>query len=167
MTRQARCEAKGGVHFCRSARCPERGELAWAIINGALSESNWSDQSVAGLTQLMRDLTEQHGFPEVGRTRAVFDLGDGWVVKIPLNDEGVGASSSEEYAYQRGLANGDPWIPVARCEFRQLGERYYLHMERVEPLVFKSYDDVPQWVGYVDGGQVGHTADGRLVAYDL
>lgn len=122
-----------------------------------------------GLTlRYIRSYTEKYGVPEVGRTRAVFDMGDGHVIKVPLNGEGFMANRSEALT----SASEDQFIPVAKCwqEDREEfpgGPVGVLIMEKVTPLEKVSYKELPDWVGYVDCGQVGYDKSGKLVAYDL
>lgn len=120
--------------------------------------------------KLIDNYTRKYGEPMIGRTRAVFDRGDGYMLKVPLNGEGMMANSSEIMTYE---AN-DSFIPVAECRI----ETDYsgssdgigvMVMEKVdiEPVQNMSYNDLPDWVGYVDCAQVGYDKKGRLVAYDL
>lgn len=108
---------------------------------------------------LLDQMAKQHGEPSVGRTRAVYDTGDGYVTKVPLSWEGVMQSGTE--------ANWDnEEIPVAECQLVDMDGIPVLRMEKVQ-IEHASYKDLPDWVGFVDGGQVGRTKEGRLVAYDL
>lgn len=99
------------------------------------------------------------------RTRAVFDRGDGYVVKVPLTEEGFLANSREAHWTSTE-------VPVAPCHLEVASTGVYvLVMEEV--VRFPLYDDdgliddLPDWTGYVDCQQVGWLVDGRLVAYDL
>jgi hypothetical protein len=112
---------------------------------------------------------KKYGEPEVGRTRAVFDRGDGYVVKVPLNGEGFAANSREVLTSEAG----DPYTPVAECYHDVV---YDVTSEGVSVLVMeklsfegvpRGYNDLPDWVMSVDGGQVGYNKKGELVAFDL
>jgi hypothetical protein len=93
---------------------------------------------------------------EEGRTRTVYDRGDGYVVKVAINDEGWIANLRES----RWASD---YIPVAPCH---LDDEGHLVMEKI--VRFPGPDEeLPFWAGYVDCAQVGYLADGRLVAYDL
>lgn len=95
-----------------------------------------------------------------GRTRAVFLLPGGrYVVKIPVDEMGYHDNWSEARQAKR-----DGWLykhQVARCRLMKNG---WLVMEYVKPA---TGEELPDWVGSVDCGQVGWTRDGRLVAYDF
>jgi hypothetical protein len=112
---------------------------------------------------------KKYGEPSVGRTRAVFDRGDGYVVKVPINGEGFAANSREVITSEAE----DPYTPVADCYHDTV---YDVSSEGVSVLVMekltfdgvpKSYKDLPDWVMSVDGGQVGYNKKGELVAFDL
>jgi hypothetical protein len=111
----------------------------------------------------------KYGEPDVGRTRAVFDRGDGYVVKVPINGEGFAANSREVITSEAE----DPYTPVADCYHDTV---YDVSSDGVSVLVMekltfdgvpKSYKDLPDWVGAVDCGQVGYNKKGELVAFDL
>ena len=111
----------------------------------------------------------KYGEPEVGRTRAVFDRGDGYVVKVPINGESFAANSREA----RTSEADNPYTPVAECYHDTV---YDVDPDGVSVLVMeklnfegvpRSYRDLPDWVGSVDCGQVGYNRKGELVAYDL
>lgn len=111
--------------------------------------------------------TKRYGQPMVGRTRAVFDRGDGYVIKVPMNGEGYAANNTEVIH----ASMDDPWIPVAECWHE---EDYSITPKGVPTLVMEKvehcrldYKELPDWVMSVDGGQVGYNKKGELVAYDL
>lgn len=110
---------------------------------------------------------KKYGTPEVGRTRAVFDRGDGYVIKVPLNGEGYMASNTEK----RYSEMDDPYIPVAKCwyedDYSVTKEGFgVLVMEKVK-ITRADYKNMPDWVMAVDCGQVGYNKAGELVAYDV
>lgn len=111
--------------------------------------------------------TKKYGKPWVGRTRAVFDRGDGYVIKVPINGEGYFSNSREVNGYQME----DPYIPVAECWHQ---DDYSITPKGVPTLIMEKvehckldYRDMPDWVGSVDCAQVGYNKKGELVAYDL
>lgn len=114
--------------------------------------------------------TKKYGQPLLGRTRAVFDRGDSYMVKVPMNGEDLMANQSEIMTYEAK----DPYIPVAEC---RMETDYSVVPEGMPVLVMEKvdiesasklrYKDMPDWVGSVDCGQVGYDRKGRLVAYDL
>lgn len=116
----------------------------------------------------IRKYTQKYGVAQVGRTRAVFDRGDGYMIKVPLNGEGFMANRSERLTSE----SDDTFIPIAKCweedDNSIPGEGIsVLIMEKVTPIGNISYKELPNWVGYVDCAQVGHDRSGKLVAYDL
>jgi hypothetical protein len=102
----------------------------------------------------------RYGEPILGRTRAIFDRGDGYVVKIPRDEEGNLANWFEAHY-------DDPDVPLARCALEMDGDNAVLVMEWVEPVRGPARAELPAWTDWVDCRQVGRTADGRLVAFDL
>jgi hypothetical protein len=82
------------------------------------------------------------------------------VLKVPLTWEGDAAN-------EREAKHSDSFIPLARCRAHHSlpSGVILLWMERVQPIVVPTPH--PLWVDSVDCGQVGYTADGCLVAYDL
>lgn len=103
-----------------------------------------------------------------GRTRAAF-IGEATVIKIALNDEGFldsGREIAASEAYQRAPHE---YIPMAHTKPKVTKDGVnYIVAEKVTPLTGAIADkSMPWWVDYVDCGQVGHTKEGVLVAYDL
>jgi len=105
---------------------------------------------------------------ELGRNRLVF-LMKGYVIKIPItgygcldNDWEGSVSNTEE------SKNNQDYIQYPKTKLIYYKNLPILFMERVNTDIWnnKTYKDFPDWVGYVDGGQVGYTKDGRLVAFD-
>lgn len=144
----------------------ERTEIN-AIIRNQMQEFE-GDPFHALTLKYIKKFTREYGTPEVGRTRAVFDRGDGYMIKVPLNGEGFMANRSESLTSEAG----DDFIPIAKCwqeDDKSIpdGEINVLIMEKVTPITTIDYKALPNWVGFVDCAQVGHTKDGKLVAYDL
>ena len=113
--------------------------------------------------QVVADLIERYGQPELGTSRIVFDSSQGYVLKVPYSDEGLIANVRE-------LGWCQPEIPLARYElvFSAAGPQLpLLKMERVERVLPGRFGELPDWCQRVDGIQVGYTAAGELVAFDL
>jgi hypothetical protein len=93
--------------------------------------------------------------------RAVFTVNEKWVLKVPLTWEG-------DTDNEREAKHDDKFIPLARARAHHSlpSGVLLLWMERVCPQVV-DLRTCPSWVHAVDCQQVGLTADGRLVAYDL
>lgn len=138
-----------------------------AIILNQMQEFE-GDPYHALTLRYIKGYTKKYGVAQVGRTRAVFDRGDGYMIKVPLNGEGFMANRSESLTSE----SGDPFIPIAKCwqedDNSIPGEGInVLVMEKVTPIGNVSYKDLPNWVGFVDCAQVGYDQSGKLVAYDL
>ncbi len=103
---------------------------------------------------------EAYGDPICGTTRATFALPCGTkVLKVPFTLSGISQNRTE--------ANHKDGVPLADCRIvSEDGDVPILEMERVTPAERFS-GRMPDWVYGVDSEQVGYTADGRLVAYDL
>jgi hypothetical protein len=106
-----------------------------------------------------------------GRNRVVFDMGT-YVVKLPRHALGFG-DNDWEGSISNGSDSTSEDVQYARTRLY-----YYkgihgikiplLFMERVDSDIWKDkhYKDFPDWVGSVDGGQVGYNKQGKLVAFD-
>ena len=108
-----------------------------------------------------------YGIPLVSRTRVVFRTGDGYVIKVPITEEGVAAN-----VYEVRLSSSEnPIFPMAKTEFyKEHPVPCYLAVvkaEEVDPICYPQDEaDFPDWVFIVDCQQVGYTKSGELVAYD-
>ena len=96
-----------------------------------------------------------------GRHRTVFDMGDGYVLKLPWNFEGI---YSNELEARTANDNHSSDICYARCELIDFLGVPAVKMEKVD---IAPRGKLPSWTSYVDCQQVGYTTDGRLVAYDF
>lgn len=116
---------------------------------------------VPGAVELLARLGARLGIPQLGSTRACFMVDDRWVLKVPLTAAGEIAN------FREATHPSSSFIPLAACRLHDscLGPAL-LWMERVTP-VRSGTGNLPAWAGFVDCAQVGHTADGALVAYDL
>ena len=106
-----------------------------------------------------RQLVEElYGPPiAVSRHRAVFRDGDE-VIKVPTRESGVAACDCELVEQGEILARTRP--------DRGLSEKTGLPIVRMEYVEHVGWSEKPDWTWGIDGGQVGRTKDGRLVAYD-
>lgn len=109
----------------------------------------------------------------------MFDLGS-YVVKLPRY--AFGFDDNEWEGSIDNIPEGQPGhdpdnVQYARTHLVFLkrgdmnGEQVtipVLFMERLNTDIWKEkrYKDFPDWVGYVDGGQVGYDRRGKLVAFD-
>lgn len=109
-------------------------------------------------TSLALDYQARYGDPLVGRHRMTFLDGER-VHKLPRSFDGMIANARE--------ANWKSTeMPIAACSLHveMPSGINVLRMERVQPCVGQT---LPDWTMSIDCQQVGYTADGRLVAYDL
>lgn len=139
--------------------------LAYRIINEELS-SAFGEKYANETLDLVYEYMNKTDSIICARTRVVFMEKDS-VVKIPITDEGLTASSLEVRTSNGYTANPDDYIPIAKTEALEKGELFFIKMEKVPPIEDLDYKTLPSWVGMVDGGQVGYTKDNVLVAYDL
>lgn len=130
-------------------------------IRSQLALTEWGNYGTK-VRKLINELTLAHGTPSIGRTRAVFDMGNGYMMKVPFNDEGEYANGNEVKA----SSAENPMIPIAECFYHKVGDVDVIMMEKVN-MISVDYEKMPDWVGYVDCGQVGLNRKGDLVAYDL
>ncbi len=112
---------------------------------------------------LTASLARKHPY-EVGRTRIVFHRSDD-VLKVPLTDEGLHGSSWEADWSERHGKTG--YIPIAEASIEYIDDLPVLRMERVRMPSDDQWKTLPDWTGSVDCAQVGYTATGELVAFDL
>ena len=105
-----------------------------------------------------------------GRNRVVFDMGI-YVVKLPRH--ALGFSDNEWEGSVSNEGNDEGYVQYAKTRiFYYKGLHEFsipvVFMERVNSDIRqgKKYKDFPDWVGSVDGGQVGYNKHGKLVAFD-
>lgn len=118
---------------------------------------------------LAKRMLAKYGNCELGRNRLVFSSKFA-VLKIPTCAEGC-QDNDWEGSICGGIARSKNYdvdnVHYPNTRWLEIDGFVCCMMEKVEPLEFKSYDEVPEWVGSVDCGQIGHSViSGRLVAYD-
>jgi len=139
--------------------------LAYRIVNEELS-SAFGEEYADKTLELVYEYMNKTDSIVCARTRVVFMEKDS-VIKIPITDEGVTASSLEVRTSDGYIKSPEDYIPIAKTEAIEKDDLFYIKMERVSPIENLDYKSLPSWVGMVDGGQVGYTQDNVLVAYDL
>lgn len=105
-----------------------------------------------------------------GRNRQVWRRGN-YVVKVPLNEYGIGDNYHEADTYRRSLREKMP-CKYARC--RLVGPNSTLlvmeYTKYVGPLSDQDgyivYENCPTWAYSLDCWQVGYNRAGEIVAYD-
>lgn len=115
------------------------------------------DETNKEAEKYLRILTAKYGIPECGRNRATF-MSKHCVIKFPLNDNGICDNDWEGSMRSETTARGR-WI--------QIGSFVCVVQEKLTMPENFSYKNLPDWVGGVDGGQVGYDKKGRLKAYDF
>lgn len=96
----------------------------------------------------------------VGRLRAAFRDGD-TVLKVPLSEVG------EHGNYEEADSCNHPYEPRAEAWIDEIWtKREGIVILRMEYVRHRGSSKHPDWTWGVDGGQVGWTKAGRLVAYD-
>lgn len=95
-----------------------------------------------------------------GSLRVVFRDG-AHVLKIPRNERGVWANE-----FEASTCNS-PHAPKANCFLdEKLSAEFGVSVLRMEFVIHRGASEKPDWTWSIDGGQVGFTAAGKLVAYD-
>lgn len=114
------------------------------------------------IQQILNRLQVKYGEPiGEGLDRIVFDTGR-FVIKVPRNGFCFFAQYNEEFRGLRHLKNEI----YAACRIWHINDVPVLWMEKVQVLEKIDYSLLPDWVGYIDCGQVGYNRQGKLVAYD-
>lgn len=107
---------------------------------------------------------KKNGYPwQAGNTRVVFHRPRS-VVKIPITDGGLAANAKERHSFTRRGRAG--YLPTAACRLitdPNIGMPI-LVMERLNT---DTIHNAPDWVSWIDSGQVGLNRRGEIVAYDL
>ena len=103
-----------------------------------------------------------------GRNRAVYVYNKKYVIKIPLNHNGIVDNQHESFISNIfGRGKSDDGALYARCK---LLPNDCLLMERVNPIDYDQIKylskEIKYWSSFIDCGQIGFTMDGRVVAYD-
>jgi len=93
-----------------------------------------------------------------GRHRVVFRMTKDWVLKVPTRHSGLAANCDELSFQADGYAITE--------EEAALSEEFGIPIVKMEYVTHVGWSEKPDWTWSIDGGQVGHTNDGRLVAYD-
>ncbi len=113
------------------------------------------------INALIRRMMEKYEYLGCGRNRIVFALkSKNYVIKVPLNLAGNSDNSVEA---KRGVDFGYPVAKAKRViidDFCCAVMEYVEHADRFD-------NELPDWTGFVDCGQVGFTKKGELVAYDF
>ena len=124
----------------------------------------------ANALALAQRLLLKYGSVELGRNRLVFHSKFA-VLKVPTCHDGI-CDNDWEGSICGGIARSREWENQEEANYPntrwlELDGFICCMMEKVKPLEFKDYSEVPDWVGSIDCGQVGTSViSGRLVAFD-
>lgn len=97
----------------------------------------------------------------LGNRRVVYKISDKFVIKIPLNKEGVEHNRKERKMYLE-----DEKGHYARCYLFRYKNVPLLVMDFVTPIETGKRQDLPDWTLFIDLQQVGYNKRRQLVAYD-
>lgn len=115
--------------------------------------------------KLAKKLQKKYPNVELGRNRIVF-ISKFCVFKIPTSDDGI-IDNDWESSLSNAEVRDEEEIYYANTKVITIDDLLCCVMQKVEPYHFKDYKTVPDWVKSVDGGQVGHSRNGILMAYDF
>ena len=149
--------------MCEIRINPEENEDAADVL--------WIDELEEFLEPFHRRYADRALSAHPGRTRNVFVMPNGYVVKIPKNLDGFADNDWEgSVSNSEESLGSDDFVQYARTRLAYLDECPIVFMEEVvhasEKEIEKRLGFVPDWVGSVDCGQVGFNRAGLLVAYD-
>lgn len=133
--------------------------LGFGVVVSELQFSSFDNICWNNVDEKSKDLLGEH--IGEGRHRKVYEYfynAERYVLKVPTRESGIAANFQEanESADYLAKAEIDEKISL-------LIGAPVLRMEYVEHVGFS---ENPDWTWTIDGGQVGYTSDGRLVAYD-
>lgn len=115
------------------------------------------------IDKTIKELRKKYEVLGEGRNRIVFLKDENWVIKCPLNDDGISDNTYEEKMFLSYGKDKDI-IPYAECRVTYVNDIPLLEMERVHPI---SPEELPEWAAWVDCAQVGKNNKGEIVAYDF
>lgn len=120
-------------------------------------------------SEIIKDLFEKYEWLGVGRSRVVFRLkSKNYVLKFPTNCAGEGDNDWEGSVItnKKDASKGQEYeIIYPKTRLVNVGGFGCVIMEYVE-LTDKSYQELPDWCGFVDCCQVGYNKDRILMAFD-
>lgn len=94
-----------------------------------------------------------------GRNRETYSSGK-FVIKLPINDEGMYDNYREERTYKKYKKSTTEF---AKCKIVTYNNIPLLVMEFIKEMPF---NELPDWADYYDCKQVGMARDGNFKAYD-
>lgn len=119
--------------------------------------------------KILRLFFEKYTFIGAGRNRATFLLKSGkFVIKFPLSEAGEGDNDCEGSIVSNKF-DEDGEIKYPKTRYVLIEDLVFVIMEKVEmfPEDLIEYNESHEdWFDSVDGGQVGKTRSGHVVAYD-
>lgn len=146
----------------------------WPYIEGKLKRDF---EEPNGYGDLIKEYVEIYGAPLVSRTRVVFKTGDGYVIKVPIEQEGIDANIYESQISDGSVKSDIKMTPTSIFSIHELPipvrdaiiakaqEVTPLRYEEIELLGLHSKEGFG-WLNAVDCEQVGYLPTGEIVAYD-
>lgn len=110
-------------------------------------------------------LYKNYEFLGSGRNRAVFKMKSGnYIIKFPLSEEGIADNDWEASVCSNKHEGNKEDVQYPKTRYIELQGFICCVMEYIEPC--KSFEGLPEWIDFVDGGQVGYNRKNVLLAYD-
>lgn len=136
----------------------------FAYYSSYFDNDLWNDPTII---YIVERFAKRALWYQAGSNRLTFGF-KGYVVKIPTCGSGFVANDWEgSVSNSEESFNNDSYVQYAKTRMVYFNGLPVVFMEEViMPIDFK-YEDFPDWVGFVDCGQVGWNKKGRLVAYDF
>lgn len=129
-------------------------------------ESEFGDGIVL---ELHKRFLGKYGLPKLGTGRATY-LSKSCVFKLPVSPDGFRQNDREGCLCEIGEAGKQGHIPIARSKLIIIKDIPIVIMEKVEIAFFDDIKakmgHVPEFVTWVDMGQVGFDRKNKLVAFD-
>lgn len=115
--------------------------------------------------KLSKRLQKKYHNVELGRNRIVF-ISKFCVFKIPTCNNGC-----IDNDWESSLSNADiidqEEIYYANTRSIIIDDLLCCVMQKVTPWQYENWNEMPDWINSVDGGQVGYSRKGTLMAFDF
>jgi hypothetical protein len=119
------------------------------------------------LQEIKRRFFKKFGHGQAGNRRVVYKISDKFVVKVPLNQDGIDHNKEERKIY---LSSTKDNCRYARCYLFHDKDTSnlvpLLIMDIVAPVQDDERQRLPEWTLSIDLQQVGYNKRGELVAFD-
>lgn len=112
--------------------------------------------------ETIRNLQLKYGKPAYGRNRATF-FSKKVVIKVPINPSGDNDNVWEARSYKTESYYTRTRLVEINGLYCAMAEK----IDRINPYSDEHRKSMPEWVNWIDCGQVGYDRKGRLKAYDF